>query len=247
MRIEHVALGEGWEPVPRSTTYELVLGQIQSQIQTGRLRAGDRLPSERDLAQALGVSRVAVREAVGVLKAFGVARTAPGSGAEAGTFLDAAPADALARLIEMHVLLASVSTRDVVRARIALERESARLAANHARARDWAEMNAELEAMALPRCDVAQFNAHDSAFHVAIARASGNPLVAELTTALRHAMRLTLLARLSAAPDFALIQRRLCGEHEGIYAALRDGDGARAADLVESHIRDFYAEPGRRP
>ena len=62
-------VGDGWVPVPRVTTYELVLEQIQAQIQTGRLKAGDRLPSERDLAQALGVSRVAVREAVGVLKA----------------------------------------------------------------------------------------------------------------------------------------------------------------------------------
>jgi len=239
---DRVLVGDGWVPVPRVTTYELVLDQIQAQIRSGRLKAGDRLPSERDLAQALGVSRVAVREAVGVLKALGVARTAVGSGSEAGTFLDAAPADALSRLLEMHVLLASVSTADLVRARVALERESARLAAVHARAADWAELDRHLGAMAAPDCSLVDFNLHDAAFHVAIAQAGGNPLVAELTTALRNAMRLTLLGRLRSAADFPATRRRLCAEHEGISAALRRGDGTAAADLVEAHIRDFYDE-----
>lgn len=232
----------GWEPVARQATYELVLDRVREQLAAGRIRAGDRLPSERELAGALGVSRVAVREAVGVLKALGVARTATGSGPDAGTFLHAGPADALARLIELHVLLASVETADVVRARIALERESARLAAAHALAPDWAAMRTHLDVMAGEQVTVAEFNEHDTAFHVAIARASGNPLVTEMTIALRQAMRGTLLDRLSALPDFRATQRRLCREHDGIHDALRAGDGAWAADLVEAHIHDFYAD-----
>lgn len=233
-------LGEGWTPVAKAATHELVLDRIQEQIRAGRLRSGDRLPSERELSGALGVSRVAVREAIGVLKALGVARTSTGSGPEAGTFLHAAPADALTRLIELHVLLASVDTHDVVSARVALERESARLAAQQAREVDWARMREHLDAMADVGVSVADFNEHDTGFHVAIARASGNPLVTEMTTALRHAMRLTLLTRLSAVADFRSTQQALCGEHSGIFAALQQGDGPLAADLIEAHIRDFY-------
>lgn len=236
------SLGEGWAPVSRAATYELVLDRIQAQIRAGRLHAGDRLPSERELSAGLGVSRVAVREAVGVLKALGVARTSTGSGPDAGTFLHAAPADALTRLIELHVMLASVDTGDVVRARVALERESARLAADHARSTDWETMRGHLDVMADAVVSVEDFNEHDTSFHVAIARASGNPLVTEMTTALRHAMRLTLLQRLSALPDFRKTQRTLCEEHEGIFAALQAGEAARAADLIEEHIRDFYSE-----
>jgi GntR family transcriptional repressor for pyruvate dehydrogenase complex len=235
-------LGEGWAPVARAATYELVLDRIQEQIQAGRLRAGDRLPSERELSAALGVSRVAVREAVGVLKALGLARTSTGSGPDAGTFLHAAPADALSRLIELHVMLASVRTVDVVRARVALERESARLAAGNARDPDFDTMRGHLDAMATTGVTVDDFNEHDTLFHVAIAKASGNPLVTEMTTALRHAMRLTLLARLNAVPSFRRTQLRLCREHQGIYDALEAADGPRAADLVEAHIRDFYRE-----
>ena len=234
------SLGDGWTPVERAATYELVLEQIQAQILAGRLGSGDRLPSERDLAAGLGVSRVAVREAISVLKSLGVARTATGSGADAGTFLHAAPGDALTRLIGMHVMLASVGTEDVLRARVALERESARLAADHAVDDDWWQMRSHLDAMAREGVEIPDFNEHDTAFHVVIAEASGNPLVTQLTTALRNAMRRTLLERLTAMPDFDSIQRRLCGEHEGIYDALRAGDGPLAADLIETHIRDFY-------
>lgn len=235
---------DAWRPVTRVTTYELVLDQIQGQIRSGHLRAGDRLPPERELAAALGVSRVAVREAIGVLKALGVARTAPGSGAEAGTFLHAAPADAMGRLLEMHLMLASISTADLIRARIALERESARLAAENAREADWQAIEAILAGLRDPAASVQTFNELDDAFHVAVAQASGSPLVAELTTALRHAMRLTLLARLNAADDFRGTQAQLCHEHEAIYAALRARDGAAAADLVVEHIARFYAPAG---
>lgn len=233
-------MAQGWRPVQRAKTYELVLDRIEEQISSGRLVVGDRLPSERQLADVLGVSRVAVREALRVLEAMGVIVQGTGSGPEAGTVLTAQPAEALARLVRLHVTLASVGSRDVVRARIALERESARLAAVHASAQDHTEIRRHLAAMDDPDVTPEVFNDEDTAFHVAIARASGNPLVAEMTTALRLAMRATLLAHLQDADDFAGVTGRLCGEHHGIHQALLDGEGARAADLVEAHIAAFY-------
>ncbi len=119
---------DGWEPVSRPRTYELVLDRIEEQIASGRLHVGDRLPAERELAAALGVSRVAVREAIRVLQAMGLISQATGSGRDAGTILTSAPAEALTRLIRLHVLVASVNSKDLVRARITLERESAALA-----------------------------------------------------------------------------------------------------------------------
>src|SRR5512135_147297 len=96
---------QGWAPVTRARTYELVLDRVEEQIASGRLRAGDRLPAERELAAALGVSRVAVREAMRVLQAMGVITQGTGSGPDAGTTLTAAPGEALTRLIRMHVLV----------------------------------------------------------------------------------------------------------------------------------------------
>lgn len=234
------AQDQGWLPVARSRTYELVLDRIEEQIASGRLRAGDRLPPERELAAALGVSRVAVREALRVLQAMGLISQGTGSGREAGTILTAAPAQALTRLIRMHVLVASVGSDDLISARITLERESARLAARNAGPDDLAEMRATLAAMEAPGVGVEDFNDADTAFHVAIARASGNSLVAELTTAMRNAMRATLLDRLRDQADFRATAAGLSGEHRAVYEAVEQRDGARAADLVEAHIKTFY-------
>jgi GntR family transcriptional regulator, transcriptional repressor for pyruvate dehydrogenase complex len=233
----------GWLPVNRARTYELVLDRIEEQIASGRLRVGDRLPAERDLAAALGVSRVAVREAMRVLQAMGLISQGTGSGREAGTILTAAPGEALTRLIRMHVLVASVGSEDLVRARVTLERESARLAADHAGDDDRARLAGLLATLEAPGVGVEEFNDADTAFHVAIARASGNTLVAELTTALRNAMRSTLLELLRGRADYAPVAARLGREHREIFEALLSGEGDRAADLVQAHIEGFY-QPG---
>jgi len=244
----HLAPGgeQGWLPVTRARTYELVLDRIEEQIASGRLRAGDRLPPERELAAVLGVSRVAVREAMRVLQAMGLITQGTGSGRDAGTILAAAPAEALTRLIRLHVLVASVGSDDLVRARVTLERESARLAAEHADEADHARLAELLATMENPGVGVEEFNDADTAFHVAIARASGNTLVAELTTALRNAMRATLLDILRREPDFAAVAARLGREHRTIHDALLAGEGVRAGDLVAVHIESFY-HPDRRP
>lgn len=236
------ARDQGWVPVARARTYELVLDRIEEQIASGRLRAGDRLPAERDLAAALGVSRVAVREAMRVLQAMGLISQGTGSGRDSGTILTAAPAEALTRLIRMHVLVASVGSGDLVSARVTLERESARLAARAATADDHAQLADCLKIMEASGISVEEFNDADTAFHVAIARASGNVLVAELTTALRNAMRSPLLERLRSQPDFAVTAGRLSAEHRGVYDALVARDGEKAADLVQAHIEHFYAD-----
>lgn len=236
------AQDEGWAPVTRARTYELVLDRIEDQIASGRLHVGDRLPAERELATVLGVSRVAVREAIRVLQAMGLISQGTGSGKDAGTILTAAPGEALTRLIRLHVLVASVDSDDLVRARITLERESAALAATNATAEDHLRLAESLAAMEDPETTIEDFNDADTAFHVTIARASGNTLVAELTTALRNAMRTTLLSRLQTEEDFALVAHRLSGEHRAIYEALVAGNAALAADLVSTHIQGFYPD-----
>jgi DNA-binding FadR family transcriptional regulator len=231
---------QGWIPVNRARTYELVLDRIEEQIASGRLRAGDRLPAERDLAAALGVSRVAVREALRVLQAMGLITQSTGSGRDAGTTLTAAPGEALTRLIRMHVLVASVGSEDLVSARITLERESAKLAARAVGLIDLESLQRPLHVMESPRVTIEQFNDADTDFHKAIARASGNTLVAELTTALRNAMKGPLLERLRADERFADTAERLADEHRGIFDALVAGEGERAAALLQDHIEGFY-------
>jgi GntR family transcriptional regulator, transcriptional repressor for pyruvate dehydrogenase complex len=239
--------GQGAGRLRSTRAPDAVLDWLEAELVAGRLHASDRLPPERDLAASLGISRAGVREAIRILGALGTVSQATGSGREAGTILVATPAEALTRFLRLHVLLASIGQDDVMRARIALERESARLAAGRASAGDLAAMQAHLAAMrahlaemARPGIGAEAFSDHDTAFHVALARASGNVLVCELTIALREAMRPMLVSGLAARADPAAAMAALVGEHRGILEAVTAGDGAAAASRVEAHIHGFY-------
>ncbi|HZE00118.1 MAG TPA: GntR family transcriptional regulator [Micromonosporaceae bacterium] len=167
---------------PARRIHEIVLWRIEEQIASGRLTVGDRLPSERDLAASLGVSRPAVREAIRMLEAIGTVVPATAE-PDSVALVAVVPGDALTHLVTLHVMLSSFETTDVVRARIALERESARLAAKQATIADHTAMADDLAAMDQLGITPEEFNDRDTAFHLAIARASGNVLLTELTTA----------------------------------------------------------------
>ena len=231
-----------WRPVTRSRSHELVIDQIEEQILAGRLRVGDRLPGERELASHLQVSRSAVREAMRSLEAQGVVRAAVGSGREAGTVVSALPSEALTRLLRLHVALANFPIHDVIAARVILERSSAALAGDNAAEGDLAAMRAALAEMDSPGVGRERFNEMDTAFHVAIAEASGNRLVADMTIALRDSMRRPILHALEAlGPDWETVADQLRADHHAIFIAIQSGDGALAADRIDQHIRSAHA------
>lgn len=236
--------GPEWTPVARSRTYELVLDAIETQIRTGAIGVGDRLPAERDLAAALGVSRTAVREAVRVLEARGVVRSGTGSGPDAGTVITALQSDALTSLIGLHVALNTVAVHDLVRARVALERESVALACHSATEDDLSELKGLLRDMDEREVSVEAFNQLDAAFHIRIGAAGGNRLVLDLTDALRTVMKphlLSALTLMAGRPDeLAATLDRLRREHHAIHEAIVERSPDEAAQLVEDHITGFY-------
>ncbi|WGL51857.1 FCD domain-containing protein [Nocardioides sp. BP30] len=227
-----------WRPVARSRAYELVVDQIEEQILAGSLRVGERLPGERELAARLEVSRAAVREAIRTLEAQGVVRSSVGSGPDAGTVVSAVPSEALNRLLRLHVALANFPMRDVVEARVMLERFSATLAAAHADEARLAHLLALLEAMDDTGIDRERFNDLDTDFHIAIAEAGGNRLVADMTIAIRDSTRRPILRGLEGLGDsWTEVCADLRHEHRRLYDAILAGDAGAAADEVETHIR----------
>lgn len=236
-----MAPSAAWQPLARSRTYELVLDQIEAQILSGSLSVGDRLPPERELATMLGVSRSAIREALRVLEAQGVLRRPQvGTGPESGSIIAGTPSIGLSKLLRLHVALANFPVNDVIEARTTLERASARLAAANATAEDLARMRQSLDLMDAPEVTREQFNDLDTDFHVMLAQAAGNRLVADITIALRNAMHHTLLQAFAKLDDWPAVATRLRAEHRAVYDAIAAGDPEVAANTVETHIRDFY-------
>lgn len=216
--------------------YQQVIERVEEQILAGTLRVGDRLPAERDLAAQLAVSRSAVREAMRTLEAQGVVRSGVGSGEHAGTVVSALPSAALTRLLRLHVALNNFAMDDVVAARVMLERSSAALAAGHASPDALAAVASPLAGMAgeVGRED---FNDLDTAFHIAIAEAGGNRLVADMTIAIREAMRVPILRELEQLGErWPAVRTQLSAEHRAIHDAIAAGDEGAAGDLMAAHI-----------
>ena len=236
-----------WAPVSRVRTYELVLQRIETQILSGALRAGQRLPPERELAELLGVSRPAVREALRVLEAQGAVRSQVGQGPGSGTTIERVPSDALTRLLRLHVALGSFPFEDVIETRVTLERSIVVLACRNARPENIVRMRALLHAMDEPAITQETFNQLDIDFHVELAEAGGNRLMSDMTRAIRESVRIPFLAAVKGMPEtgkysWPSMLDSLQAEHHAVFRAFEAGEGDKAADLLESHIRGFYLD-----
>lgn len=231
-----------WRPVAAKPTYRLVVDRIEEQIVAGALQVGDRLPPERELATLLQVSRPAVREGLRMLEAQGVLRMGVGTRPDSGTIVTAVPDEALTRLLRLHVALSSFPHPHVVEARVMLERWSARLAALHAGEEDRRRMRELVERMADETLAPAEFSELDTAFHVALAEAGGNRLVADMTKAIRGAVRHSILDALERRLDrWPATAAQLRAEHATILDAVLTGDPETAETAVEAHVRGFFA------
>ncbi|MEZ7132337.1 FadR/GntR family transcriptional regulator [Nonomuraea sp. AD125B] len=229
----------------RTRTFEDVLAQIERRIAEDGLTAGDRLPAERRLAEQLGVSRSSVREAMRVLETLGVVSSQVGRGPDAGAVLIARPDSAMTGLLRLHLGLATLELREVIDTRHMIEQWAAtRAAAGRAGTGQPSGGHAGTEALAaaLAGMDAArtaeEFVEHDTAFHCALADASGNRLVSAVMRSLRDTMRKFSVEAVERLGDTAILR----AGHVRILAAIEAGDPAEAAAAVSEHLADAYPE-----
>ncbi|MDR7382812.1 FadR/GntR family transcriptional regulator [Promicromonospora iranensis] len=224
-------------------THERVLAQIEAGLSAGRWSIGERLPAERALAEELGVSRPSVREAIRILEAMGIVRTAAGSGPSAGATLIDRPAAGLGAAVRLHVASGTLPVSDVVRTRVLLEAGAVRDAA--ARVADeaaLARVREHVEAMAAPGLDVTAFVEHDQDFHIELVRLGGNQLVEAILSGMRAAVASYVVTGADAVEAWPRTAARLTAEHRAIVDAVARHDGAEAERLTREHIEGFYRE-----
>ena len=241
--------------MPRS--YQTVLARIETDLAAGRLVVGGRLPGERVLAEEYGVSRASVREAIRVLEAMGLIRTAAGSGPDAGAVLIADPAAPIGAALRWHLTSRSLPVADIVGTRTLIEswslREAAtrqqRSVASHQDAGqragvDLAMARALLLDMEDPALSPADFLSLDTRFHVALADLAGNTVIAAIMAAMREGIEGYVTAAVDGLPDWPSMAALLRREHAGILEAVADGRPELAAELVVAHIEGFYRATG---
>ncbi|GAA1559951.1 FadR/GntR family transcriptional regulator [Kribbella hippodromi] len=224
-------------PEPRTagiSQTDVVVQGIRQLIIDGRLQPGDRLPIERDLAAALGVSRNPLREGVRALSIMGVLETRQG----AGTYVTTLDPSMLLAPMGFVVDLQDVSgTHHLHAVRRVLETEAAALAARDITAERLAaaeELLRRNEAeLALPEPDHETVIENDIAFHRIIAEAAGNPVLAALIHALGGRTMRDRLRRSIAQPSADGTAHR---EHLSILAALTAHDPDRARTRMSAHL-----------
>ena len=207
--------------------------RIAQQIDSGALKAGDRLPTEQQFATAYGVSRTVVREAVHQLKSQGLVRSRQGS----GVFVTAAPAHR-AMAFDPKVLESMDAVVQTVELRRVIEGEMAALAAVRATRSQVADLKRALAAIDTAT-DAGQLGVEeDMAFHRAIGAATGNPqflrLLSILEAYLRDAMTVTKGYE-SMRADF---MARVRVEHRAILTAIAAGDAKAARRAAIRHHLD---------
>lgn len=126
------AFAAQWKPLARMRTHEHVMAEIENRLMTGRLKAGDRLPPERQFAEILGVSRGAVREALRILEAIGVLEAGTGSGPSAGSVIVKHSVSGMAMVLRLHLRVAAFGHDDMAEVLLLLEQFAARKVSHNA-------------------------------------------------------------------------------------------------------------------
>jgi GntR family transcriptional repressor for pyruvate dehydrogenase complex len=213
--------------IQKSTVSEQIIEQMRELILQGRLKPGERLPSERDLAEQLSVGRSSVREATRAMVALGIVEIRPGEGA----FIRADFPRSTVQSIEWSSLMLNGHSDDLVEARIAVERCTARLAAARATPTDRERLRSLAEKMT--KCDeLDAFIALDIAFHLTMADASQNIVLREIIYGIQQLMRSTM-SRVLRSDEL----RRISAQHHlQLCDAINRGDGVEAEQLLTIHL-----------
>jgi len=218
-------------------TRDRVAEHVRRLIETGDLRPGDRLPGERDLARALGVSRPTVRSGLKALEAMGIVLSRRG----AGTFIAEGPPDLGREPLGLLAALHGFTPNEMFEARLVLEVGVAGLAAEQANAEQLATIAEELTELFAAVDDPHAFLVHDVRFHRALAAACGNRVLAalmEMVAAQFFEQRRQTMGRARDLRESAEMHRR-------IFRAVRGRNPAAARQAMAEHLRRAQSAQAR--
>jgi DNA-binding FadR family transcriptional regulator len=217
--------------------YRQIADQIRALIGSGEFPAGSRLPSERDLAKQLGVSRPSVREALIALEVEGLVEVRIGSGIYA---LEQAgkPAAAVAEAGESAE--AEAGPFELLRARYIIESECAALAAKSAKKPQLQAIEAALEQMQGEMHGTQQPLGGDRLFHLRIAEATGNGALVAVVKMLWEERTGPLYQRLEEHYDSPALWTSAMAEHRAVLKAIAARDSAAARTAMQRHLNHAY-------
>lgn len=211
------------EPLPAQVA-RLLLDYLLA----GNISPGARLPSERRLAEELGIGRSVVREALKSLGLLGLIEVRQGD----GTYVKQLESELLPKVIEWGLLLGERRTLDLVEARQHLEVITAQLAAARRDEPDLVALQEALQGMQAAEGDIETFVSYDVAFHLRVAEAAGNTVLSAVLINIQSLLRVWITRVISDAgqssPSYL--------EHVPVYDAIVNRDPAAAGAAMQAHL-----------
>ncbi|MEO8244924.1 MAG: FadR/GntR family transcriptional regulator [bacterium] len=217
----------GADHTGRNTVVDDVIESITSLIIEEGLKPGDQLFTERDLIAKLGVSRSSLREAVKTLCALGILEIRHGT----GTFISSGSTSMLTRPLKWGLLLSGASVKGVIEARSIIEVSLARWAAERASAEEVAKIAVLLQDLEDNKDDQARYVPLDLAFHMEIAKASHNEMLATVLVTMQQILRTWMEATFTESRS----TKHSMDMHREIFAAIKAGDADAAGKAMAIH------------
>jgi GntR family transcriptional repressor for pyruvate dehydrogenase complex len=224
-KLSHIAKELG--TVRRVGLTEQLIERLESLVLKGVLSPGEQLPSERQLARLLSVSRPSVRQALKVLQVMGVLEVRHGS----GNYLSEGAEEILKVPPRILVPLRGLTQAELFEVRRAMEAEAAAAAAERATPKDIEAMRIALDGMKANDHDRVAYGTHDLAFHNAIAVASSNRCFIWFLSLANKVLYQALLRR--PMPNS---MKRSIEEHENILRAIEAGKPVLARNEMLKHV-----------
>jgi GntR family transcriptional regulator, transcriptional repressor for pyruvate dehydrogenase complex len=194
---------------------------------SGEYAPGQRLPSERTLAESLGVGRSLIREALKALTLLGLIEVRPGD----GTYLRRRPSNLLPESFEWGLLLGENQIEDVIEARRELEVVLAGLAARRRDENDIAELRVLLDRMR-DATEPTEFVAADVAFHLRVAESARNSVLRSMLGGTQSLLHAWISRVIAAAGDTT----QSYVEHVPVFEAIQLGSSAAARKAIRQHL-----------
>lgn len=211
---------------------EEIVSQIREQIAKGQLKPGDRLPSERDMAQQLGVSRPTVREALQVLEHTGFVEILQGS----GTYINDISKQALTDPLQILIQSSDERYKEVYEFRNIIEVWAVGLAAQRIEDNELEKLEtiiAQMKDLCAKKQPVDEL---DAQFHLCIAQASHNGIYYHIAKTIFFLY--SQVAHISHQELFLSDhdQAELLADHEAIFKAIKAKDANQARMLMQHHL-----------
>lgn len=217
--------------VKNTKVYEQIVDQIKAMVEDGTLKKGDKLPTERVMAEDLGVSRASVREALRVLEVVGLIESRQG----AGNYIKENFGGLLSEPLAIMFMLQESNPLDIYELREVIELETVILATRK-RSDEHLEKIKNILDELKENIDEDRNVVLDKEFHYTIAAASGNKLIIDVLEVLSQLIdKFIKVSRKNILSD-AENKIQLLSLHEKLYEAIRDRNEVNAHVIMKDHF-----------